>query len=70
MVNESLTDKESIKDTKKNLLSWLKTVDGSGLPGKHKTWIYQHGILSRLIWFLLIYEITTTTVQSKPWRGK
>ena len=35
--NESLTDKESIEDTKKKLLSWLRTVDGSGLPGKNKS---------------------------------
>ena len=29
--NETLTDKESIEDTKKKLLSWLRTVDDSGL---------------------------------------
>ena len=63
--NESLTDKESIEDTKKNLLSWLRTVDGSGLPGKYKAWIYQHGILPRLImWLFLIDEIATTTVEA------
>ena len=32
----SLKDKESIDDTKKKLLSWLRTVEGSGLPGKYK----------------------------------
>ena len=62
--NESLRDKESIEDTKKNLLSWLRTVEGSGLPGKYKAWIYQPGILPRLTWFLLIYEIATTTVEA------
>ena len=36
----SLTDKESIEDTKKNLLSWLEIVDGSGPPGKYKAGIY------------------------------
>ena len=37
--NESLTDKESIEDTKKKLLSsWLRTVDDSGLPGKYNAW--------------------------------
>ena len=62
--NESLTDKESIEDTKKKLLSRLKTVDGSGLPGKYKAWIYQHGILPRLLWLLLINDIVTTTVEA------
>ena len=62
--NESLIDKDSIEDTKKKLLSWLRTVDGSGLPGKHKAWIYQHGILPRLMWLLLIYDIATTTIEA------
>ena len=61
--NKSLTDKESIEGTKK-LLSWLRTVDGSGLPGKHKAWIYQHGILTKVMWLLLIYEITTTAIEA------
>ena len=26
-----------------------------------KAWIYQHGILPRLMWLSLIYEIATTT---------
>ena len=69
--NESLTDKESIEDTKKKLLyiqlGWLRTVNGSGLPGKYKAWIYQHGILPRLMWLLLlqVYEIATTTVKAR-----
>ena len=28
---ESLTDKESMEDTKKKLLSWLRTIDDSGV---------------------------------------
>ena len=63
-INESLTDKESIEDTKKNLLAWLKTVDGSGLPGKLKAWIYQQGILLRLMWLLLIYRYTSMKLQT------
>ena len=62
--NESLIDKDSIEDTKKKPLSWLRTVDGSGLPGKHKALIYQHGILPRRMWLLLIYDIATTTIEA------
>ena len=54
--NESIIDKVSIEGIKK-LHSWLRAVDGNGLPRKHKAWIYQHGILPRLIWLLLVYEI-------------
>jgi hypothetical protein len=32
-------------------------VEKSGLPRKYKVWIYQLGIISRLMWLLLIYEV-------------
>lgn len=35
----------------------------SALPRKFKAWIYQHGILPRLLWPLLIYEAPITTVE-------
>lgn len=38
-------------------------VDKSGLPGKFKAWIYQHGILPHLLWTLLIYEVPITIVE-------
>ena len=41
----------------------MKTVDKSGLPGKYKAWIYQHGILPRLLWPLLVYDVPMTTVE-------
>ena len=43
-INESLTDKESIEDTKKKLLAWLKTVDGSGMDYLEST---RHGSTSK-----------------------
>jgi len=39
-------------------------VDKSGLPGKYKAWIYQHGILSRLSWHLTLYEIPMFMVEA------
>jgi hypothetical protein len=32
-------------------------VDKSMLPGKYKAWIFQHGVLPRHLWPLLIYEM-------------
>lgn len=58
---ESVIDKNSIEYTTKRFQTWLKIVDGSGLSGKYKVWIYQHGIVPRLMWILLIYEVATTT---------
>lgn len=36
----------------------------SGLPGKFNAWIYQHGVLPRILWPLLVYEVPTSTVEA------
>ena len=38
-------------------------IDKTGLPGKFKAWLYQHGLLPRLLWPLMLYEIATSTVE-------
>ena len=59
----SLKDAASIKATNEQLEIWLTTVDKSGLPGKFKAWVYQHGILPRILWPLLVYEFPISTVE-------
>ncbi|XP_071153477.1 uncharacterized protein [Mytilus edulis] len=61
--NNTLSDKLNVEDTYKQLDDWLKAVDKSGLPGKYKAWIYRHGILPRLLWPLLVYDVPMTTVE-------
>ncbi len=46
-----------------HLATWLTAIDKSGLPGKFKAWIYQHGVLPRILWPLLVYEVPITTVE-------
>lgn len=46
-----------------DLGTWLSAVDKSGLPGKFKAWVYQHNILPRLFWLLLVYEVPITIVK-------
>jgi len=59
----SLRDTASIRATNQELEAWLWGVDKSGLPGKFKAWIYQHGILPRIIWPLMVYEVPISTVK-------
>ncbi|KAL3991499.1 leucine-rich repeat-containing protein 16 [Sarotherodon galilaeus] len=61
--NRSLKDAASIQATNEDLETWLSSVDKSGLPGKFKAWIYQHGILPRILWPLLVYEVPISTVE-------
>lgn len=63
MFNCSLKDAASIRATNEQLEGWLTTVDKSGLPGKFKAWVYQHGILPRILWPLLVYDFPISTVE-------
>ncbi|KAI4876470.1 hypothetical protein NFI96_017397 [Prochilodus magdalenae] len=62
--NSSLQDKASVQTTIKKLESWLHAVDKSGVPGRFKAWLYQHGILPRILWPLLVYEVPMSTVET------
>ncbi|XP_062872774.1 uncharacterized protein LOC134334411 [Trichomycterus rosablanca] len=64
VVNSSLRDSGALQQTKADLTAWLAAIDKSGLPGKFKTWIYQHGVLPRLLWPLLVYEVPITMVET------
>jgi hypothetical protein len=51
---------------KDQLGEWMTAVDKSKLPGKYKAWIYnnyEHGVLPRVLWPFLIYEVTLTAVE-------
>ncbi|XP_061093280.1 uncharacterized protein LOC133125737 [Conger conger] len=62
--DSSLRDTSSIQSTCTELDGWLKTVDKSGLPGKFKAWVYQHGILPRILWPLLVYAFPISAVET------
>lgn len=59
-----LNDKDSVNEMLNQAEEWLKALERRGLPGKYKTWGYQHGILPRLLWPLLVYEVPLTTVEA------
>ncbi|XP_063050108.1 uncharacterized protein LOC134444859 [Engraulis encrasicolus] len=59
----TLRDTAALQATTEELGTWLTAVDKSGLPGKFKAWLYQHGILPRLLWPLLVYNVPITTVE-------
>nr|XP_057943465.1 uncharacterized protein LOC131138512 [Doryrhamphus excisus] len=61
--DSTLKDKAAVQSANAELKTWLSVVDKSGLPGKFKAWIYQHGILPRLLWPLLIYEVPVSIVE-------
>ena len=61
--DDSLKDVNNVNNVRTELVQRLKKTEKSGLPGKYKSWIYQQGILPRLMWLLMIYEVPMTTVE-------
>lgn len=61
--DSSLNDHKNISRVKVQLHLGLKQINKSGLPGKFKAWLFQHGLLPRIMWPLMLYEIPTTTVE-------
>ncbi|KAK3520023.1 hypothetical protein QTP70_010861 [Hemibagrus guttatus] len=55
-----LNDKQSVRDIIQ-VDTWM--TEKSGLPGKYKAWGYQHGVVPRLLWPLLVYEVSVSTVE-------
>jgi len=53
----------NIKRIKNQLTEGLKQIGRSGLPGKFKAWLFQNGLLQRLMWPLMLYEVATTAVE-------
>ena len=58
-----LTDCHRCREVQKVALKGLKSIDKTCLPGKMKAWCYQHGLLSRLLWPLKMYEIAISRVE-------
>ncbi|XP_059378226.1 uncharacterized protein LOC132114105 [Carassius carassius] len=54
--DDSLTDRNNIASTEKQMEELLRRIEKSGLPGKFKAWLYQHGLLPRIMWLLTVYE--------------
>ena len=61
--DDTLSDRSNISETGKQTDEWLRRIDKSCLPGKFKSWIYQHGLLPRLMWLLTVYEIPVSVVE-------
>ncbi|XP_015240280.1 PREDICTED: uncharacterized protein LOC107091067 [Cyprinodon variegatus] len=61
--DNSLADRNNMVNTEKQTEEWLRSIEKSGLPGKFKAWLYQHGLLPRLTWLLTVYEAPMTSVE-------
>jgi len=61
--DSTLSDKSSKGRIRQQLDEGLRRIDRAELPGKFKSWIYQHGLLPRLVWPLMVNEIPVSLVE-------
>jgi len=55
----SLQDRDNVKKLVTQVEDGLKKID---LPGKYKAWLYQHALLPRLVWPMMLYDIPSPTI--------
>ncbi|XP_060556916.1 uncharacterized protein LOC132717462 [Ruditapes philippinarum] len=60
----SLQDGDNVKKLENQVEDGLKKIDKSNLPGKFKAWLYQHALLPRLIWPMMLYEIPSSKIEA------
>lgn len=63
IINGDLNDKQARASLETSLERWLKLLDKCVLTGVMKCWCYNHLILPRIQWQLMIYEIAISFVE-------
>jgi len=61
--SDPLNDRSRSKEIEGSVLASLQAIECSGLPGKHKVWCYQFGLLPRVLWQLAIYDVPLSPVE-------
>ena len=61
--NASLMDGANVTNAVKQTDEWLKNIDKSRLLSTFKTWLYQQGLLARLLRLYTVYEFPVTAVE-------
>ncbi|XP_069134387.1 uncharacterized protein [Argopecten irradians] len=60
--DDSLNDSNNNSKVEQLVCEGLRNIDKTGLPENFKVWIFQQGLLRRLSWPLMLYEISVSTV--------
>ena len=63
MYDGKLTDKNAKLELGQQLKSHLRTVDKCFLTGRQKIFTYQHTLLPRILWPIIIYDVVISWVE-------
>ena len=64
IIDGSLSDRKSISELEKKLLSGFKTIDRFLFKGAQKLWILEHILVPRIQWPLMIYKISISAASN------
>ena len=59
----NLNDKHRGVEVYNKVVEWLKLVDKALIPGNAKIWCCQFGLMPRIMWQLLVYEVAVSRVE-------
>ncbi|XP_053389443.1 uncharacterized protein LOC128552430 [Mercenaria mercenaria] len=62
--DSTLTDKGSQERLREQVHDGLQKISKTELPGKFKAWMFQHGLLPRLVWPLMVYEVPISLIET------
>ena len=60
----SLRDTENARKTVQQLQEQLNLIESKSIPGRYKAWCFQFGIMPRLTWPLLMYDIPMSKIEA------
>ncbi len=61
--DDTMKDVQNNRKTVRQTEKWLKQIENNLLPGKYKVWCYQFGLLPRLQWPMLVYDMPSSTAE-------
>ncbi len=68
LYTEDLKDTNRVKELHDDLDDWLTRIDKCGLPNRFKLWCLKFGLMPRLMWRLMIYEVAISHVEAMEMR--
>ena len=55
--DDTLCDKTNVNIIEQQVAEGMRNIDKTGLPGISKAWVYQHGLLPRITWPLILHDL-------------
>jgi hypothetical protein len=62
--NSSLKDISNVKNVCIQLKEYMKKIEKCTIPGRFKAWMFHHGVIPKMRWPLMMYEMPITQIEN------